>query len=97
MKDTCSGVHASISAHLVNEYLLDEKRGEWGQNFPEFEKRLGNVAVKDRIENLYFTYLFVLRAVVKAGEYLKQVEYKTGFTHEDQQTFDLVNQLVSPI
>ena len=88
------GIHASISAHVVNEYLLDERLGRWGRNFQEFQLRLGHEGVKDRVENLYFAYLFVLRAVVKAGDYLKHVEFNTGFSKEDRRTLDLMRQLV---
>ena len=79
----------------MNEYLLDEREGRWGQNLPEFQTRLGHEAVKERVENLYFAYLFVLRAVVKAGDYLKQVEFTTGFSDEDRRTLQLVQNLVS--
>jgi len=40
-----AGMHASISAHLSNDYLLDEFQGRWGQNLDEFERRLGNPEV----------------------------------------------------
>lgn len=38
-------MHASISAHIANDYLLDEFRGHWGPNLGEFERRLGNPEV----------------------------------------------------
>lgn len=38
-------MHASISAHVSNDYLLDELRGQWGPNLGEFERRLGNPEV----------------------------------------------------
>lgn len=43
-----SGMHASISAHLVNEYLLDEEAGVWGPNLEEFKLRLGTPDVVER-------------------------------------------------
>ena len=88
-------MHSSITTHLVNEYLLDEPAGVWGQNLPAFEERLGNEEVKARIENLYFAYLFVLRAVMKAGPYLESVQYQTGLPQEDANTLGLVQDLVS--
>ena len=92
---SCStGMHSSITSHLVNEYLLDESAGVWGQNLPAFQERLGNEEAKARIENLYFAYLFVLRAVMKAGPYLESVEYQTGLPQEDANTLDLVQDLV---
>ena len=45
-------------------------------------------------ENLYFTYLFTLRALQKAGPLLDQLEYDTGMPAEDQRTKELMHQLV---
>lgn len=90
-----SGVHASISAHIANDYLLDPAGPVWGPNLALFEERLGNPSVKDRVENLYFTYLFVLRAVQKAGPMLNRLDYDTGMPEEDARTRDLVHQLVN--
>ena len=87
-------MHSSITSHLVNEYLLDESAGVWGQNLPAFQERLGNEHVKARIESLYFAYLFVLRAVMKAGPYLESVQYQTGLPQEDRDTLRLVQDLV---
>jgi len=59
-----------------------------------FKERLGTEEVADRIENLYFTYLFVLRAVMKVGPLLKSIDYQTGLIEEDTNTANLVSQLV---
>lgn len=88
-------MHASVSAHIANEYLLDDVSETWGQNLPEFVARLGNAAVKERIENMYFTYLFVLRAVMKAGPMLASVDYSTGCSQDDIETKQLMQKLVS--
>ncbi len=53
-------------------------------------------AVRERVENLYFAYLFVLRAALKAGLLLEEIAYDTGFPEEDARTAELVRQLVSP-
>ena len=90
-----AGMHASISAHLSNEYLMNEETDSWGQNLEEFRRRLGNTAVKERVENMYFTYLFVLRAVMKAGPMLESVDYSTGCQEQDAHTKKLMQQLVS--
>ncbi len=90
-----SGTHASISAHLSYDYLLDEAKGIWGPNLQEFQRRLGNAHVRDRVENLYFAYLFVLRAVMKAGALLQQIPYDTGMATEDARTSELLRQLVN--
>lgn len=88
-------MHSSISSHIVNDYLMDERRGMWGANLAAFQQRLGNEAVKERIENLYFAYLFVLRAVLKAGPYLESVTYDTGMLADDARTSTLIQQLVN--
>jgi hypothetical protein len=49
----------------------------------------------DRVENLYFAYLFVLRAVLKAAPALTSFDYDTGLPEEDQHTRQLLSQLVS--
>lgn len=89
-----SGIHSSISAHIVKDYLIDEATGTWGPNLAMFQARLGNPDVKSRVENLYFAYLFVLRAVIKAGPALKGVHYDTGYPKEDAHTSSLIDQLV---
>lgn len=90
-----AGMHASISAHISNEYLVDEEADTWAQNLEEFTQRLGNIAVKERVENMYFTYLFVLRAVMKAGPLLESIDYSTGCQDQDLHTKQLMQQLVT--
>ncbi|KHN31709.1 Endoplasmic oxidoreductin-1 [Glycine soja] len=48
----------------------------------------------DCVRNLYFTFLFVLRAVTKASDYLEQAEYDTGNPNEDLTTQSLIKQLL---
>ena len=94
---SCAGMHSSISAHIAKEYLLDERAGRWGPNLALFQERLGNEGVRERVENLYFAYLFVLRAALKAGPLLKEAAYDTGSPLEDAQTSELVRRLVSAL
>ena len=89
-----AGMHSSISAHIAADYLLNASTGAWGRNLALFEQRLGNPDVRERVENLYFTYLFTLRALQKAGPLLDQLEYDTGMPAEDQRTKELVHRLV---
>ena len=44
-----------------------------------------------RVENLYFSYLFMLRAVMKAAPILRAAEYNTGNPAEDTVTRALVH------
>lgn len=78
-----SGLHASISAHLVADYLLDEATATWGPNLPEFVNRLGRPEFADRVANLRFTYLFVLRALVTAEPTLRHASLATGSPEAD--------------
>ena len=55
-----------------------------------------HAGVRERVENLYFAYLFVLRATLKAAPLLEDIAYNTGFPEEDARTGELVRRLVSP-
>ncbi|CAH9099135.1 unnamed protein product [Cuscuta epithymum] len=87
-----SGLHTSISTHIAADYLLDETKNLWGRNLDLMYDRV--LQFPDRVRNLYFTFLFVLRAVTKATDYLEQAEYDTGNPVEDLKTQSLMRQLV---
>jgi Endoplasmic Reticulum Oxidoreductin 1 (ERO1) len=55
---------------------------------------IGISQVASRVENLYFTYLFTLRAVQKAAPLLQALQYSSGYVEEDDQTKQLVSKLV---
>lgn len=71
-------MHTSITAHICAEYLLDEHKQEWGPNYALFVERLGTTEAKEYLQNLYFTYLFVMRAAVKAAPVLTSFDFNTG-------------------
>ncbi|XP_057948137.1 endoplasmic reticulum oxidoreductin-1 isoform X2 [Malania oleifera] len=87
-----SGLHASISVHIAADYLLDKSINQWGQNLELMYDRV--LRYPERVRNLYFTFLFVLRAVTKAADYLDLAEYDTGNSVEDLKTQSLVRQLL---
>ncbi|KAF6169134.1 hypothetical protein GIB67_038631 [Kingdonia uniflora] len=87
-----SGLHSSISIHIAADYLLDESTNMWGQNVEMMYDRV--LRYPDRVKNLYFTFLFVLRAATKAANYLEQAEYNTGNPTEDLKTQSLMKQLL---
>ncbi|KAK3270302.1 endoplasmic oxidoreductin-1 [Cymbomonas tetramitiformis] len=92
-----SGLHASISTHIAANYPTerDPWSGDvvsWGPSEVQFQERLGDHP--ERIENLYFVYLFVLRAVMKAGPYLRNAEYSTGDLEADKESRHLVERLL---
>lgn len=88
-----SGLHSSISIHIAADYLLDEKTNTWGQNLSIMYDRV--LRYPDRVRNLYFTFLFVLRSVTKAKNYLEQADYDTGNPLEDKNTQLLLKKLLN--
>lgn len=72
--------------HLIREYLLDESANVWGPNPAVFAERMADPAKCDHVRNLYFAYLFVLKAVARAAPALQQVHFYTGMSEEDAHT-----------
>ncbi|GBG66329.1 hypothetical protein CBR_g58818 [Chara braunii] len=64
----------------------------WGPNWEMM--RWGVAKFPERVQNLHFTYLFVLRALSKAGDYLTHADYSTGNEAEDRETLELLKELV---
>ncbi|CDR41399.1 RHTO0S06e01486g1_1 [Rhodotorula toruloides] len=64
-----SGLHASISVHICDDYL-DQSTGLWSPNLDCFITRIGQHP--ERLENMYFTYVLLLRALSRAGPQLVQ-------------------------
>ena len=85
-----SGLQASISTHIARTYYYPD--GHWGYNIPLFVRAVGSHP--DRLSNLYFTFLFVLRAVVKAGSTLSEYPFHTGKQDDDEKVRDLIRRLV---
>jgi hypothetical protein len=61
---------------------------------PPPRRRFTSPEALERVQNLYFAYLFVLRAVLKAGPILSELSYDTGLPQEDARTKRLVQALV---
>ncbi|KAK9481268.1 endoplasmic reticulum Oxidoreductin 1-domain-containing protein [Lipomyces japonicus] len=78
-----SGMHASVSTHLSNEYL-DTDTGEWGPNLKVFLERVGNFP--DRIANVYFNFALVSKAVAKLRRYLEDFTFCTNAQGYDADT-----------
>ncbi|KAK6934787.1 Endoplasmic reticulum oxidoreductin 1 [Dillenia turbinata] len=87
-----SGLHSSISIHIAADFLLDETANLWGHNLQLMNDRV--LRYPDRVRNLYFTFLFVLRAVTKARDYLDQADFDTGNNEEDLKAQSLMKQLL---
>lgn len=84
-----SGLRASISTHIAIEYMYAD--GHWNTNGPFFARAVG--AYPDRLNNLYFTFLFMLRAVMKAGDALVQFQYTTGNVTDDLLVRELIQEI----
>lgn len=78
-----SGMHASISTHICNDYL-NQTTGEWGPNLQCFQDRLASHS--ERVSNLYFNYALLLRSVTKLRTYLKNYTFCSGDLDQDAST-----------
>ncbi|CAN0311437.1 unnamed protein product, partial [Hapterophycus canaliculatus] len=66
-----SGLHSSIMTQIANDYRFDGEfffYGTWGPNTQMFVNAVG--MHPDRLTNMYFAYVFVLRAIGKASPFL---------------------------
>jgi ERO1-like protein alpha len=90
-----SGLHTSITVHLAYDYLLDADKGIWGPNPELFHERVGEFP--QRLKNMYFTYLFLLRATQKISPLLLDWDYHTPTTGEDAKVHDLIENMSKTI
>eukprot|EP00043_Microstomoeca_roanoka_P007177 m.69267 g.69267 ORF g.69267 m.69267 type:complete len:537 (-) comp13727_c0_seq1:515-2125(-) len=94
-----SGVHASISVHLSYKWL-DKETGQFRPNITEFRRRFSDSTTGGNgtrwLKNLYFTYLTVLKAIVKAENLWRSYSFSAGDAAEELATkyavMDLVEQ-----
>jgi hypothetical protein len=63
-----SGLHTSISTHICGDWL-DRNTGEWIMNYNCYKYRIG--MHPERIENLYFLWSLMVRAITKLSPYLQ--------------------------
>jgi ERO1-like protein alpha len=85
-----SGLQASINTHIALRYKFPS--GRWDVNPALFVFRVGRH--RDRLQNLYFTYLFVMRAIGRYSHELLQYDYATGNDAEDQRVRDILRVLL---
>eukprot|EP01134_Creolimax_fragrantissima_P005797 CFRG5797T1 len=93
-----SGLHTSITVHVASEYF-DESTKEWAPNTEMFYKKFSPEYTfgegPRRLRNLYFVYLFILRAIEKAAPYWENFDFYTGDANIDQSTKNLVMNVVN--
>ena len=91
------GLHASISTHICFEHF-DQTTQTWGPNLQCFIGRIASHP--ERLENIYFNAILLLRAVSRIGPYLSAYDYcglKTG-KHEaaaDVYTLEKLKKVIS--
>ena len=78
-----SGMHASISTHICNDYL-NQTTGTWGPNLQCYIDRLATHP--ERVSNLYFNYALLLRATAKLRTYLRSYTFCSGDPSQDAAT-----------
>lgn len=78
-----SGMHASISTHICNDYL-NKTTGTWGPNLQCYIDRLATHP--ERVSNLYFNYALLLRATAKLRTYLRSYTFCSGDPSQDAAT-----------
>lgn len=86
-----SGLHASISIHICNEYL-DPVTKQWGPNLECFISRISQHP--ERLQNVYFDYVLMMRALSKAGEYLDKFSLRAGDEIHDNESRKQLNELL---
>ncbi|KAG8745215.1 hypothetical protein FRC10_008527 [Ceratobasidium sp. 414] len=78
-----SGLHASISTHICAENL-NQQTGEWS---PDLQCYIDRVASHpERLQNIYFNTVLLLRALRKVGPYLAAYDICSGNHEEEQRT-----------
>eukprot|EP00871_Galdieria_phlegrea_P005669 jgi/Galph1/6102/GphlegSOOS_G4648.1 len=87
-----SGIHTSINMHIAKEYLFGTR---WGPNLKLYEERVRKYP--ERVENLYFAFAFVLRAVSKESPILspEAYDYRVGNETEDELTKKTLREIFS--
>ncbi|EGZ28308.1 hypothetical protein PHYSODRAFT_353513 [Phytophthora sojae] len=84
-----SGLQASINTHIALTYKFGNS---WGMNPSLFVNRVGKH--RERLQNLYFAYLFVMRAISKYRHELLAYDYNTGNAADDLRVREILRQLL---
>ncbi|KAF7315463.1 Endoplasmic oxidoreductin-1 [Mycena indigotica] len=88
-----SGLHASISTHICQEYL-NQTTGEWYPNLQCFINRVASHP--ERLQYIYFNTVLLLRAIARIGPYLQAFDYcSTGGHEDDAETLAKLGNVIS--
>eukprot|EP00958_Prasinococcus_capsulatus_P025421 scaffold4305_cov370-Prasinococcus_capsulatus_cf.AAC.1 len=90
-----SGMHSSINTHIALKYFPPRKghRTDWEKNPGLFMQQVGSHP--DRMQNLHFSFVVMLRALSKISPFLYNFPFRVGDTDPDEQlTKALVQRLI---
>ncbi|KAJ3085267.1 hypothetical protein HK102_000162 [Quaeritorhiza haematococci] len=87
-----SGLHSSISTHICNN-MLNRTSGVWYADPDCYYHRVGKFP--DRVENIYFTYVVLLRAITKLSPFLKNYNFCTGNDADTRKVTALVENVLT--
>ena len=88
-----SGLQSSISTHIAKKYYYPPPIDKWGNNIPLFISAVGSH--QDRLNNLYFAFLFALRAAQKAKDMLLSYPIDSGDLVADSYAKSLLFELLN--
>ena len=89
-----SGMHASVNIHIAMNYYppMKGKRDKYESNPEHFFRQYGKE--HEKLKNLHFAFVVLLRALRKAAPVLWNYEYTIGNTAEDEKTKKLVQRVL---
>ena len=89
-----SGMHSSINIHIALNWHPPRKgkRDSFAPNTARFEKLFKNHP--DRLKNMHFAFVVMLRAMQKSGPHLLNYDMATGDSQEDFRTKKLLHRLL---
>ncbi|KAI9504299.1 hypothetical protein BX070DRAFT_190414 [Coemansia spiralis] len=89
-----SGLHASISTHICSDYF-NATADRWEPNLSCFISRIG--AFPDRLQNIYFNFLLLTRAIQRMEPYLLSYDYSTGIPKDDKAVKRLMPKMLRAV
>jgi len=89
-----SGMHSSISLHLCWDYM-NQTTGQWAPNLDCFTSRFQEHP--ERLQNIYFNYAILLRAVAKLRNFLPSYTFCSGDHLQNRLTKSKILKLATAI
>ncbi|OLY84107.1 Endoplasmic reticulum oxidoreductin-1 [Smittium mucronatum] len=91
-----SGLHASTSTHICYDHY-DKEKNVWSPNLGCFIARIGSFP--ERLRNIYFNYVLLLRAIQKASPFLQNYDYTLSSSEpsKTKQAIRRLTKLLAPV